>query len=137
MGESVRKPGPIQLDSAEQFPPLGKSGPTAVSSKIGAEKNLGCFDSRGPTMVAGSSAAEHRRAGGSQGPNIGMGNILKDKNPMMSMVDNLSERSKGSGFFDVSKNNFGPRQSPILETKNMFGKLQDEEECFDTEYVLW
>ncbi|KAJ0771216.1 hypothetical protein HanPI659440_Chr07g0266501 [Helianthus annuus] len=53
------------------------------------------------------------------------------------MVDNLQEKSRGSGFFDVSQNNFGPRQSPVLETKNSFGKLQDEEECYDTEFGLW
>ncbi|MFS7920106.1 hypothetical protein Hanom_Chr03g00220451 [Helianthus anomalus] len=43
----------------------------------------------------------------------------------------------GSGFYDVSRNNFGPRQSPTFETKNSFDTLRNEEDCFDTEHGLW
>ncbi|MFS7919713.1 hypothetical protein Hanom_Chr03g00215931 [Helianthus anomalus] len=31
---------------------------------------------------------------------------------------------------------FGPRQDPLVETKNAFGSLQ-EDDCFDTEHGLW
>ncbi|MFS7905446.1 hypothetical protein Hanom_Chr01g00047791 [Helianthus anomalus] len=55
---------------------------------------------------------------------------------MSSVVENL-RNSRGSGFFDVSQNNFGPRQSSILETKNTFRSLQDDEDCFDTEHGPW
>ncbi|MFS7916645.1 hypothetical protein Hanom_Chr03g00179741 [Helianthus anomalus] len=44
---------------------------------------------------------------------------------------------KGSGYFDVSRQNFLPRVSPIVETKNAFDTLQNEEDCFDTEHGLW
>ncbi|MFS7961355.1 hypothetical protein Hanom_Chr08g00714001 [Helianthus anomalus] len=71
------------------------------------------------------------------GLNVEPVNILKFKNPMTSMVDNLREKDKGSGFFDVSKNTFGPRKSPNLEVKNTFDALQNEEDCFDTEHELW
>ncbi|MFS8023776.1 hypothetical protein Hanom_Chr16g01455511 [Helianthus anomalus] len=62
-----------------------------------------------------------------------------------SMIENVSciqklqneTKRKGSGFFDVSKNMFGPRESPKVETKNAFGSLQDDEDCFDTEQGLW
>ncbi|MFS7972583.1 hypothetical protein Hanom_Chr09g00846521 [Helianthus anomalus] len=107
----MNKSGPI--DSG----PMKKSDVAADSVKLGAEKNLGSTDLRGP--------------------NVGTGNILKNKIPLKSMVDNLSERSKGSRFLDVSKNDFGSRQSPKLETKNTFGMLQDKEECYDTEFGLW
>ncbi|MFS7999396.1 hypothetical protein Hanom_Chr12g01165631 [Helianthus anomalus] len=51
---------------------------------------------------------------------------LKSKGPMKAMVDNLREKARGSGFFDVSQNSFRPRQSMLFETKNSFGKLQNE-----------
>ncbi|MFS7937524.1 hypothetical protein Hanom_Chr05g00428621 [Helianthus anomalus] len=44
---------------------------------------------------------------------------------------------KGSGFFDISKQAFGSGPSPNVSTKNSFGTLRDEEECFDTDLGLW
>ncbi|MFS7894741.1 hypothetical protein Hanom_Chr09g00848991 [Helianthus anomalus] len=52
------------------------------------------------------------------------------------LTQNMGQR-KGSGFFDVSSQNFGPRVSPTVETKNNFDTLQNEEDCFDTEHGLW
>ncbi|KAJ0698737.1 hypothetical protein HanOQP8_Chr10g0347951 [Helianthus annuus] len=43
----------------------------------------------------------------------------------------------GSGFFDVSKQNFGLGPRQIVNTKNSFGSLCDTEDCFDTELGLW
>ncbi|KAM0007323.1 hypothetical protein Hdeb2414_s0144g00812601 [Helianthus debilis subsp. tardiflorus] len=45
-------------------------------------------------------------------------------------------KSKGSGFFVVSKQAFGLGPSPNVNTKNSFGTLRDEEDCFDTELGL-
>ncbi|KAM0060980.1 hypothetical protein Hdeb2414_s0004g00130571 [Helianthus debilis subsp. tardiflorus] len=61
----------------------------------------------------------------------------KSKGPMKAMVENLREIWRGSGFFDISQNNFRPRQSTLVETKNSFDTLQNEEDCFDTEHGLW
>ncbi|KAJ0741219.1 hypothetical protein HanOQP8_Chr06g0225571 [Helianthus annuus] len=44
---------------------------------------------------------------------------------------------KGSGFFYVSKTVFGPGSSPNVSTKNSFGTLREEEECYDTELGFW
>ncbi|KAM0037327.1 hypothetical protein Hdeb2414_s0014g00436811 [Helianthus debilis subsp. tardiflorus] len=44
---------------------------------------------------------------------------------------------KGSGFFDISKQVLGSGPSPNVSTKNSFGTLRDEEECFDTDLGLW
>ncbi|MFS8006708.1 hypothetical protein Hanom_Chr14g01252371 [Helianthus anomalus] len=43
----------------------------------------------------------------------------------------------GSGFYDVSKNDFGSQSGPSCKTTNSFGVLRDEEECFDTDLGLW
>ncbi|MFS7969329.1 hypothetical protein Hanom_Chr09g00807901 [Helianthus anomalus] len=46
-------------------------------------------------------------------------------------------KPKGSGFFDVTKQDFGHGPSLNINTKNSFGTLRDEEACFDTEIGLW
>ncbi|KAM0057487.1 hypothetical protein Hdeb2414_s0005g00158741 [Helianthus debilis subsp. tardiflorus] len=43
----------------------------------------------------------------------------------------------GSGYFDVSNQNFGLGPKQVVNTKNSFGSLCDEVECFDTELGLW
>ncbi|KAJ0879940.1 hypothetical protein HanRHA438_Chr10g0457281 [Helianthus annuus] len=48
-------------------------------------------------------------------------------------VKDPKEKPKGSGYFDVSRQAFGPGSSP----KNSFGNLRDEEECFDAELGMW
>ncbi|KAM0008633.1 hypothetical protein Hdeb2414_s0108g00796921 [Helianthus debilis subsp. tardiflorus] len=49
----------------------------------------------------------------------------------------MAQKVYGSGFYDVSKNVFGSQSSPLCNTKNSFGKLRDEEECFDTDLGMW
>ncbi|MFS7956786.1 hypothetical protein Hanom_Chr07g00658611 [Helianthus anomalus] len=46
-------------------------------------------------------------------------------------------KSKGSGFFDVSKQDFGLGPSQNINTKNSFDSLRDVEDCFDTDLGLW
>ncbi|MFS8034923.1 hypothetical protein Hanom_Chr17g01586931 [Helianthus anomalus] len=100
----------------ENFPPLG-------AARVGRLP-------LGPSSSGSNGSRLH-------GPNVVPDNNLMLKNPMKSMIDNLSEKSKGSGFFDVSLNNFGHRKSPNLEVKNTFDAIQNDEDCFDIEYGLW
>ncbi|KAJ0751608.1 hypothetical protein HanLR1_Chr05g0195241 [Helianthus annuus] len=55
------------------------------------------------------------------------------------ILDSIAKAQKtyGSGFFDVSKNEFGTQLGSSYKTSNSFGTLRDEEECFDTEIGLW
>ncbi|KAJ0490420.1 hypothetical protein HanHA300_Chr12g0455251 [Helianthus annuus] len=46
-------------------------------------------------------------------------------------------KPKGSGYFDVSRNVSGPGPSPNVNTKNSFGTLRDEKDCFDTDLGMW
>ncbi|KAJ0786388.1 hypothetical protein HanOQP8_Chr02g0054881 [Helianthus annuus] len=48
-----------------------------------------------------------------------------------------AQKTYGSGFYDVSKNDFGSNLGPMCKTKNNFGTLINEEECFDTDIGLW
>ncbi|KAJ0657449.1 hypothetical protein Hdeb2414_s0023g00635381 [Helianthus debilis subsp. tardiflorus] len=57
--------------------------------------------------------------------------------PMLKIVMDPRLKPKGSGYFDVSKQDFGPGPSSNISTKNSFGTLLDEEECYDTELGLW
>ncbi|KAJ0915920.1 hypothetical protein HanPSC8_Chr06g0255531 [Helianthus annuus] len=58
--------------------------------------------------------------------------------PLLASVGPVTKGPvKGSGFFYVSKTVFGPRSSPNVSTKNNFGTLRDEEECYDMELGLW
>ncbi|MFS7901522.1 hypothetical protein Hanom_Chr01g00000651 [Helianthus anomalus] len=52
------------------------------------------------------------------------------------LIENKSPKY-GSGYFDVSKQNFGLGPKQGVCTKNSFGTLRDEEECFDTDLGLW
>ncbi|MFS7958689.1 hypothetical protein Hanom_Chr08g00681721 [Helianthus anomalus] len=130
MGVIARGPGPIQLDSAQQFPPLCKNGPSAMSAGPGPSVVISK-----PGPVSGLNLARDGLglAPGNKDPN----SILKNNVSSKAMIDNLREKSRGSGFFDITQNYLGPQKSTLVETKNSFDKLQDEEECFDTEYGLW
>ncbi|MFS8004259.1 hypothetical protein Hanom_Chr13g01223621 [Helianthus anomalus] len=59
--------------------------------------------------------------------------VLKSK---LGSAD-IAQRSYGSGFFDVSKSEFGSQIGPSCKTTNSFGTLRDVEECFDTDVGLW
>ncbi|MFS7996178.1 hypothetical protein Hanom_Chr12g01126921 [Helianthus anomalus] len=63
--------------------------------------------------------------------------LLKTDGPILEAVVGQTMKSKGSGFFDVSKQEFGSGPSQTVNTKNSFGSLRDEEECFDTDLGLW
>ncbi|MFS7999088.1 hypothetical protein Hanom_Chr12g01161871 [Helianthus anomalus] len=103
-----------------------KSGPTVMFDAI----VMGCNERPGPTSLNSDIHFPPLKSSGPISPNSG-------KFSADPILMQKSGTKKGSGFFDVSQNNFGPQVSPIVETKNSFGKLQDEEECFDTEYGLW
>ncbi|KAJ0950213.1 hypothetical protein HanPSC8_Chr02g0045541 [Helianthus annuus] len=63
--------------------------------------------------------------------------LTKNAGPILEVVMGQKVKSKGSGFFDVSKQTFGAGPSQIVNTKNSFRTLRDEEECFDTDLGLW
>ncbi|MFS7954812.1 hypothetical protein Hanom_Chr07g00635041 [Helianthus anomalus] len=135
--------GPTVLNLDDNFPPLNKTGPTketregdVIGSATGSSPAI-----RSKSVVVSFKSGLHPvppqlqkigPASSLDGPK----NNLKSINPTKAMVDNLREKSRGCGFFDVSQNNFGPRQNKLVETKSSFGKLQDEEDCFDTEHGL-
>ncbi|KAM0038933.1 hypothetical protein Hdeb2414_s0012g00376281 [Helianthus debilis subsp. tardiflorus] len=52
------------------------------------------------------------------------------------LIENKSPKC-GSGYFDVTKQNFGLGPKQGVTTKNSFGVLRDEENCYDTELGLW
>ncbi|KAM0039816.1 hypothetical protein Hdeb2414_s0012g00386431 [Helianthus debilis subsp. tardiflorus] len=58
---------------------------------------------------------------------------------LQPIVDSIikAQKTYGSGFYDVSKNDFGTQLGPSCKTTNSFGTLRDEEECFDTDIGLW
>ncbi|MFS7996540.1 hypothetical protein Hanom_Chr12g01131131 [Helianthus anomalus] len=113
--------GPVL--SGEDFPPLQNSG------NLGGQKTA---DGPGPAVkhTKNQSPINAGLIYGSTGPG------MNDNLGCLQKLQNEAQR-KGSGFFDVSKNSFGPRQCPSLETKNSFESLQVEEDCFDTEHGLW
>ncbi|MFS7994561.1 hypothetical protein Hanom_Chr12g01107501 [Helianthus anomalus] len=133
--------GPIRPNDKADGPNLGADG--------------GCTAARGPGPVLLAKVTGPTGAAVGSGPADLHSSLLRKSGPINSgpfynaaginiygpkkdhgLSENKAQR-KGSGYFDVSQNNFGSRQSPILETKNTFGKLQDEEDCFDTEHGLW
>ncbi|MFS7973153.1 hypothetical protein Hanom_Chr09g00853241 [Helianthus anomalus] len=63
--------------------------------------------------------------------------FIKHGGPILDPVMGQAMKSKGSGFFDISKQEFGYGPSQNVNTKNSFGSLRDEEECFDTDLGLW
>ncbi|KAJ0698738.1 hypothetical protein HanOQP8_Chr10g0347961 [Helianthus annuus] len=63
--------------------------------------------------------------------------LLKHGGPILDPVIGQAMKSKGSGFFDVSKQDFGLGPKQVVNTKNSFGSLCDEDDCFDTDLGLW
>ncbi|KAJ0532525.1 hypothetical protein HanRHA438_Chr09g0380391 [Helianthus annuus] len=57
--------------------------------------------------------------------------------PVLKVVMDPSLKPKSRGYFDLSKRDFGHGPSSNVSTKNSFGTLCDEEECFDTDLGLW
>ncbi|KAJ0535202.1 hypothetical protein HanRHA438_Chr09g0408941 [Helianthus annuus] len=106
-----------------EFPPLRAAGPQ--NRLVGSDKIV-----TGPLKAANS-------------PDVGLVNpsmhdqLLKYDGPILETVMGQTVKSKGSGYFDVSKQAFGPGPSSNISTKNSFGKLRDEEECYDTDLGMW
>ncbi|KAJ0436324.1 hypothetical protein HanHA300_Chr16g0589491 [Helianthus annuus] len=103
-----------------EFPPLVTAG--VQNKTVGSDKIK-----TGPSLMKDS-------------PGYGPGmkdQILKHDGPILDAVMGQNVRSKGSGFFDVSKQDFGLGPSLSVNVKNSFGSLRDEEDCFDTDLGLW
>ncbi|KAJ0869919.1 hypothetical protein HanRHA438_Chr11g0494401 [Helianthus annuus] len=140
LGGANTRPGPVLLDSVEQFPPLAAgpidaavgTGPAALRSLLSKAGPACSQDNKvgptGPDLVDLGAVVK-------PGPNLVSPNIYGvNSDPVLMEVKGPKN---GSGFYDISRNNFGSRQSPTLETKNSFDTLQNEEDCFDTEHGLW
>ncbi|KAJ0522189.1 hypothetical protein HanIR_Chr10g0479641 [Helianthus annuus] len=88
---------------------------------VGSDRNVS-----GPSVVAKSPVFDPLKSGMHD-------HFLKHDGPILEAVKDPKEKPKGSGYFDVSRQAFGPGSSP----KNSFGNLRDEEECFDAEVGMW
>ncbi|KAM0007883.1 hypothetical protein Hdeb2414_s0002g00060431 [Helianthus debilis subsp. tardiflorus] len=140
------EPGP-PFTRLNEFPPLSSGlreneNPAVMRAGLGQQ----------PVLSAGlcnnaNSKAQFRAAadvgfqGGEAGPSQRAGPSSKPilEPVLQPIVDSIVEAQKtyGSGFFDVSKNDFGSNLGPMCNTKNSFGSLIDEEECFNTDVGLW
>ncbi|MFS7908562.1 hypothetical protein Hanom_Chr01g00084611 [Helianthus anomalus] len=112
-----------ELGSAEagrsEYPPLGAAGLQSMGLNVNR-----------PILAPNIS----REESGSPGMHDA---VLKNDGPILEKIIGPNVKSKGSGFFDVTKQAFESGPSPNVSTKNSFGTLRDEEECFDTELGLW
>ncbi|KAJ0786389.1 hypothetical protein HanOQP8_Chr02g0054891 [Helianthus annuus] len=63
--------------------------------------------------------------------------LLKHDGPILDAVMGQATRPKGSGFFDVTKQDFGLGPSQKISVKNSFGSLRHEDDCYDTDLGLW
>ncbi|MFS8013786.1 hypothetical protein Hanom_Chr15g01337191 [Helianthus anomalus] len=73
-----------------------------------------------------------------QGQNVPAPSMgLMHGGPSLEVAMDQPVKSKGSGFFDVSKQDSGLGPTQVVNTKNSFGSLCDEVDCFDTDLGLW
>ncbi|MFS7964178.1 hypothetical protein Hanom_Chr08g00747151 [Helianthus anomalus] len=133
---SNARPGPVNLGSVEQFPPL-IPGPNVVAMKTGPTDQskagpVGSHESKsGPS---GSSLVNVGETVDS-GPSLDSPNIYGLKSdPVLEPVMIQKDPKGGTGYFDTS---VGLSVRPSLNTKNAFGVLRDEMENFDTKTGLW
>ncbi|KAF5821978.1 hypothetical protein HanXRQr2_Chr01g0021101 [Helianthus annuus] len=115
---------------------LQKQGPPDgildLDQSLGSKKAIGLQNETDSTLDRLGTSGPLRNS-------PGMASLKSDvQYPLLKGVGpGIKGPVKGSGFFDVSKNVFGPGPSPNVNTKNSFGTLQDEEDCFDTDLGLW